>query len=183
MKTLKTALVLLLLLALSTPVLADDHGALPDTDYLGSFLRDFEVLTDKSLQLANEVPAEHYGWRPTVKVKSVSEVYVHVAMANFYLTSLLGVPTPEDVQALGREAEAKVTSQEDVLKLYKRSLENVKKAVAHNAELDLEEKIEFFSRQRPKRDVFLQISAHNHEHLGQGIAYVRMMGLVPPWSQ
>lgn len=181
MKTLKTALVLLLLLSFCAPVLADD-GALPETDYLGSFLRDFDTATGKALQLAEEVPADKYSWSPTVKVKSVSEVYIHVAMANYFLTRLLGVPTPEDVQALGREAEDKITDKDDVIAFYKRSIEQVKKAVAHNQDLDLEEKIQFFGSERPKRDVFLQISGHNHEHLGQGIAYVRMMGLVPPWS-
>ena len=31
-------------------------------------------------------------------------------------------------------------------------------------------------------DVFLRILVHNHEHMGQAIAYARMKGIVPPWS-
>jgi uncharacterized damage-inducible protein DinB len=31
--------------------------------------------------------------------------------------------------------------------------------------------------------VMLRILVHNHEHMGQSIAYARTIGVVPPWSQ
>ena len=34
-----------------------------------------------------------------------------------------------------------------------------------------------------RRPVFTTMMNHLHEHLGQSIAYARMNGVVPPWSQ
>jgi len=35
----------------------------------------------------------------------------------------------------------------------------------------------------PAENVFLRILVHNHEHMGQLIAYDRMSGVTPPWSK
>jgi hypothetical protein len=32
------------------------------------------------------------------------------------------------------------------------------------------------------REVAFFVGGHNHEHLGQMIAYARMNGVTPPWS-
>ena len=48
---------------------------------------------------------------------------------------------------------------------------------------DFESQVDFFWGPAPVRDVFLQMAAHSHEHLGQMIAYARMAGVVPPWSR
>ena len=39
-----------------------------------------------------------------------------------------------------------------------------------------------YGRQVQKWAVMLQLVAHMNEHLGQSIAYARMNGVVPPWS-
>jgi len=31
--------------------------------------------------------------------------------------------------------------------------------------------------------MYLRIIIHDNEHMGQLVAYARMMGVVPPWSQ
>jgi uncharacterized damage-inducible protein DinB len=32
------------------------------------------------------------------------------------------------------------------------------------------------------RSVLMVLLSHAHEHLGQSIAYARMVGVVPPWT-
>jgi len=42
------------------------------------------------VRLAQAMPQEKYTWRPGEGVRSVSEVYLHMAAANFGLTALTG---------------------------------------------------------------------------------------------
>src|SRR5208282_2889611 len=40
------------------------------------------------IALAEATPADKFAWRPAAGVRSTSEVYMHIAMANFYLLSV-----------------------------------------------------------------------------------------------
>jgi hypothetical protein len=42
--------------------------------------------------------------------------------------------------------------------------------------------VEAFGMKFSLRNFMITILNHNHEHLGQSIAYARMNGVVPPWS-
>ena len=43
--------------------------------------------------------------------------------------------------------------------------------------------IDFFGTPAPMGGVLATIDTHIAEHLGQAIAYARVNGIVPPWSQ
>ena len=42
--------------------------------------------------------------------------------------------------------------------------------------------MKFFGRESTVRGLYLTVALHEHEHLGQSIAYARMNGIVPPWT-
>ena len=42
-------------------------------------------VSQQLVALAEATPAEKFAWRPAPGVRSTSEVYMHIAMANFYL--------------------------------------------------------------------------------------------------
>lgn len=175
-----TRCVLLLLPLLANPATAQEAGEAPAKDYGASFLRDYDRACDKLLQLAEAIPAEKYAWRPTPEVRSVSEVFIHVALANGFLSQrAAGIEPPA---GLGRESEAEITEKAEVIAILKTSQEHVRRALVRR-DGDFQEEVDFFWGPAPVRDVFLQMAAHSHEHLGQMIAYTRMLGVVPPWSR
>src|ERR1700676_2303595 len=47
--------------------------------------------------LAEAIPAEKFAWRPAPGVRSTSEVFMHLALANFYLLSVTGPKAPADM--------------------------------------------------------------------------------------
>src|ERR1700723_3727882 len=47
------------------------------------------------MALAEATPADKYSWRPGPGVRSVSEVFMHIAIANFYLLSVTGAKEPK----------------------------------------------------------------------------------------
>src|SRR6185437_3242817 len=84
-------------------------------------------------------PAEKYSWRPAPGVRSVSEVFMHIALANFYLLSVTGPKMPPDMTS--ENLEKTVTKKADVIDWLKRSLAAVKTARAQLKPGDLERKV------------------------------------------
>jgi hypothetical protein len=54
------------------------------------------------IALAEAIPQEKFSWRPSPGVRSTSEVYMHIALANFYLLSATGPKMPD---GLSRDME------------------------------------------------------------------------------
>jgi len=130
--------------------------------------------------LAEAIPADKYSWRPAPGVRSVSEVYMHIAMANFWLLSVTGPKMPAD---LTEDMEKSVTAKADVISWLKRSLDAVKTARAQLKPGDLGRKVKVAGKEVTVDGMYLRIIIHDNEHMGQLIAYARMIGVVPPWSQ
>jgi uncharacterized damage-inducible protein DinB len=133
------------------------------------------------VELAEAIPAEKYAWRPGPGVRSTSEVFMHIAMANFYLLSITGPPMPADLKSM--EMEKTVTAKPEVVEWLKRSLEAVKMARAGLKPGDLERKVKVFGRDATVDGMYLRIIVHANEHMGQLVAYARVNGIVPPWSE
>jgi uncharacterized damage-inducible protein DinB len=144
--------------------------------FKAEFAANVDEVQEKLLDLAESIPADKYSWRPAPDVRSVSEVFMHVAGGNYFLSSFLGVDAPHN-----GDLEKKYTRKAEVLAELRRSFEHVRNAA--NATTDLERPVKLFGRQTTNRGVMLTIVSHLHEHLGQGIAYARMNGVVPPWSR
>jgi len=137
-------------------------------------------VSQQLIALAEVTPPENFAWRPAKGVRSTSEVYMHIAMANFGLLSYTGPKFPADLK---QDAEKTVTSKPEVISWLKRSLEAVR--LAHSAETpsDLARKVRIENRDATVDGMYLRIIIHDNEHMGQLVAYARMTGVVPPWSK
>jgi uncharacterized damage-inducible protein DinB len=131
------------------------------------------------LALAQATPAEKFSWRPAPRVRSIGEVYMHIAVANFYLLSVTGLKEPEVAVSM----EKTVTAKADVIDWLKRSLDAVATARAQLKPGDLQRKVSIDGKTVTVDGMYLRIIVHANEHMGQSIAYARMNGLVPPWSK
>jgi uncharacterized damage-inducible protein DinB len=136
-------------------------------------------VTSQLIALAEATPAEKFAWRPAAGVRSTSEVYMHIAMANFYLLSVTGPKMPADMK---QDMEKTVTSKAEVISWLKRSLEAVRTAHLAVKQADLQRKVHIADRDATVDGMYLRIIVHANEHMGQLIAYARMSGVVPPWS-
>jgi len=98
-------------------------------------------------------------WRSTLGVplggvRSVGEVFTHITAANYGIAGAPGTAPPA-----GFDFKA-ITALSDAGKPQK-----------------------MFNHQTTLRGSFLIITGHFGEHLGQSIAYARMNGIVPPWTE
>jgi len=140
---------------------------------------EWKHVSQQLLALAEATPADKFAWRPAPGVRSTSEVYMHIAMANFYLLSVTGPKMPADLK---EGMDKTVTSKPDVINWLKRSLDAVKEAHLAESPKDLERKVHIADRDATVDGIYLRILVHANEHMGQLVAYARMTGVVPPWS-
>jgi hypothetical protein len=92
---------------------------------------EWKHVSQQLIALAEATPPDKFAWRPAAGVRSTSEVYMHIAMANFYLLSVTGPKMPADLK---EGMDKSVTSKSDVINWLKRSLDAVK--AAHLAETE-----------------------------------------------
>src|SRR5258708_16209839 len=95
-------------------------------------------VSSQLLALAEATPEEKFAWRPAAGVRSTSEVFMHIALANFYLLSVTGPKMPADMK---EALEKSVTSKADVINWLKRSLHAVKSAHLAVTPKDLERNV------------------------------------------
>ncbi|MBI1804167.1 MAG: DinB family protein [Ignavibacteriae bacterium] len=144
-----------------------------------AFFSQLNDVEKKIVDLADAMPAEKYTWRPMEGVRSVSEVYMHIAGANYLLPTFMGVKAPEGID---RDAEKKITEKGQVIEFLKKSFVHVRKVVDDTQEADLTKPAKFFGQETTVLGIIMNIAVHMHEHLGQSIAYARMNQIVPPWT-
>lgn len=162
------------------PAAAAAPAAMPaDAVLKKAILGTYDFETNKLTSLAEAFPADKYGWRPADGVRSVSEAFMHVASANYFLSGALGAAMPEGA---GPDME-KETDKAKVVAALKASIAHARAAIDATALADLGTEIEVFGQKMTKAQVVLILVGHAEEHLGQEIAYARSTGVVPPWSQ
>jgi uncharacterized damage-inducible protein DinB len=151
-----------------------------------AYLTELDSLQSRFLQLADAFPADKYSWRPAAGVRSVGEVFMHVA-TEYYLFSpmFFGAPASPVVgtgpQAY-RKLEASATKPE-VLTHLKQGFAYSQQVIAAVPVDSLARTRKMFGREFNVLESSLVMTGDLHEHLGQLIAYARINGIKPPWSR
>jgi hypothetical protein len=117
------------------------------------------------LEMANDFPAEKYGFRLTPEMLSFGELMVHIASGNAYAGKAgMGEIVKWD------EFDAKnYKTKADIVALMTKTIAGAAAAIQANPE-------------GPTKNLepFLTVMEHSAEHYGELIAYYRVNGLVPP---
>ena len=151
-------------------------------------MADLAQVEEKLVGLANAMSADQYGWKPGEGVRSVSEVFQHVAADNFVLAApFLEVPAwteidPSDYGTV-RTFENRKIDRDQVISELEQSFAHIKAALETMTDAKYAESVTLFGRTWTAQKVWVLTLGHAHEHLGQAIAYARSNGVVPPWSK
>ena len=185
MKRILRAICLLSLAAGSVDVAAQVHpyrdGTPGVTGYRSEVLALVMIQGDEFTRLAEAIPAEKYSWRPAPGVRSVAEVLLHAASANYNMYKSVGMPPPAGLDVAGLETST--TDKAKVIGTLIDSYAHARKAITTLPDADLEKSMDWSGGKITERGVLLFIVPHIAEHLGQLIAYARFLGVVPPWTE
>ncbi len=148
----------------------------------------FQDLEKQVLALAKAIPEEKYAWRPGLGVRSFQEVFLHIVNSNRLLLNVAGKsPSREEVMKQieqNGKSEHDPASKEKIVGMLAESFASVRQAMEGvRTTSALTRDVDFFGTPAPLGGVLATIDTHIAEHLGQVIAYARVNGIVPPWSQ
>jgi len=150
------------------------------------FVTDLDAIQGKFLALAEAFPAEMYSWRPAPEVRSVGEVFMHVANEFYVYVPMTYGATPSPLIEQNREGMQKfeaTSTKAEVLKHLPESFAYSKQALAGVSPAAIAGTPNLFGRDRTIVEASFITIGELHEHLGQLIAYARVNGIRPPWSQ
>lgn len=151
-------------------------------DFREEALNRIGTLEKKFVGLSEAVPADKYTWRPAEDVRSVSEVFLHVAGANFGLPGrVFGMEAPAGFKGQGYDKST--TNKAEITKAVKESFAYFRSSIQKLSVADADKPIKMFGQETTTRGAVLGLLEHLSEHLGQSIAYARVNGVTPPWSE
>jgi uncharacterized damage-inducible protein DinB len=156
-------------------------AALAVTGARGEFLAEIVFYEQRYTRLAEAVPAEKYSWRPAEGVRSIGEVYAHIAAANYGIARALGTPLPAGIDP--KSVMALAGDKAKILQVLKDSFAHFRGAILAIKDADLNNAQKMFGQDTTVRGAFFLVTGHFGEHLGQSIAYARQNGVVPPWTE
>jgi uncharacterized damage-inducible protein DinB len=169
--------------------LATAAGSAQETGLIADLLRDIGEVEEKLVGLARAIPADKYDWRPGAGVRSVGEVFMHVAADNYLLATGAGAAAPaatgikaEDYGTV-QAYETRKLARDAIIAELEASFAHVKKTMSGPAGGRLSDKVKLFGQDFTIQQLWILEATHLHEHLGQAIAYARSNAIVPPWSR
>ena len=145
--------------------------------FVDEFVGQLDYVEGKLLQLEGAMPQDKMSWTPADGVRTTAQIYLHVAEANYFLGTKMGGKMPEN------EIDMSIADKDKVAEILKASFENAKTLAAKVTAEDLNKTVKTPFGEMTMRNLMISLLNHSHEHLGQGIAYARMNGVVPPWSK
>jgi len=166
--------------AQSAPAAQAKDTTPPSYDMKPQSLQDLDAMHQKFVDLATAVPADKYGWRPAEGVRSIGEVFLHIANANYNIPNLMGTPLPAGFDP--KTFEKSTTDKAQIIEALNKSFASAHAAIEAMTNADFNKPLPKLGPDANYGDVIYILVTHAHEHLGQSIAYARMNGIVPPWT-
>jgi len=168
--------------AQSAPNPAAEDKTAPSYDMKPQALLDLQDMHKKMVQLATAIPADKYVWRPEAGTRSVSEVFLHVTAANHNIPSMMTGMTPDSAfKADGFETST--TDKARIINQLDKSFDYAETAIQGMSNADFARPEKKLGPDANSGDIIYLLVVHNHEHFGQTIAYARMNGITPPWTE
>jgi uncharacterized damage-inducible protein DinB len=131
------------------------------------------------LKSAQEMPEENYSFKPVATVRTFGQLVAHVADAQYEFCG----PLTGDTSHKPGTIEKTVTSKAALIQALQDAFGYCDKALNGMTDAQGTEMVSFFGHNIPKLSLFNFDIAHNMEHYGNMVTYLRIKGLVPPSSQ
>jgi uncharacterized damage-inducible protein DinB len=183
MKTLTVALVLV-----AAPAFAQTQATPGSSDPLSTYLKSAETTIQTNiLKSADKLTEADYAFRPqgvAEEVRTFGRLIGHVANANYFFCSRAkGEPSPSK-----EDIEKTVTARAGLVKALTDAFAYCDTAYGSLTDAKALELITVpgpnnTTRQIPRAQVLINNLAHNNEHYGNLVTYLRAKGLVPPSSE
>ena len=178
MKTLYTfALVFALLVGLSSPALAQSDGDAPSA-VTGSLKGLHDITVANIMRTAEMLDEDLYAYQPTEEVRTTGQLLAHIANAQYlFCASAIGEDNPNQ-----ENFEETATTKEAIIAALQGAFDYCGEVYAGMSDEEGAEMQDFFGNKMAGSAILAFNSAHNYEHYGNLVTYMRINGIVPPSS-
>ena len=171
----KTLICALLTLLLTAAVFADEPQAgIPATSHTKHLATSIQKIL---LRAAEQMPEEHYGFRPAESVRTFGQIVGHVADSQYgFCSRIKGEKNPMP------NYEKTKTSKAELIVALKESFAYCNGAYDALTDVSAQENMKLMGSDTPTIGVVQINSIHSIEHYGNLVTYMRMNNQVPPTS-
>ena len=171
-------LAVLLSLVVAAPAFAQGGDAAPATGpAVGAVAPTYRAARDYVTAAAEQMPEADYGFKPTPEVRSFGQLVGHIANAQFMIcAAALGEANPNS------ENMEQSSSKDALVAALRASSALCDRAYAQSDEAAMQT-AQLFGQQRTRLSILVLNAAHDFEHYGNIVTYMRLKGMVPPSSQ
>jgi uncharacterized damage-inducible protein DinB len=124
---------------------------------------------------AEQFPEDQYGFQPTKEVRTFGQLLGHIANANY---AICGTATGQ--KGPGVDVEKTATTKAQLQKALAESFAFCDQAFATMTDATGAEMVKLFGREQARLGALAFNNAHNFEHYGNLVTYMRLKGMVPP---
>ena len=144
----------------------------------GDLVKDWTGQKDLMVKIANAMPDDKFGFKPTPAQRSYGEQILHVAQVNMMLLNTLGGKTSAP------QVNLKATTKADIVKAMSDSFDHGTALLKEFDNMSIQGTVQamFLGPSTRARIMFFLIS-HTQDIYGQMAVYLRLNGVVPPASQ
>lgn len=138
----------------------------------------FDVTKDNLMATAEMLSDEVYSYRPTPEVRSAGEILAHVANSQFaFCSSAAGESSPSM-----ENFEETRTTKSRIIDALEEGFAYCEQVFARTTDQDAARSTNLFGAPNTVGGILAFNTAHNYEHYGNLVTYMRINGIVPPSS-
>jgi uncharacterized damage-inducible protein DinB len=147
---------------------------------IGSIRAQYDTAKGYLLKAVEQVPEEHFAFKPTPEVRSLGQLFGHIANANFMICGMAS----GEKGGMG-DIEKTKSTKKDLQEALAASFKFCDAAFDSMTDARAAETVPkfFFPGTHTRLSVLAFNTAHDFEHYGNIVTYMRLKGMVPPSSQ
>jgi uncharacterized damage-inducible protein DinB len=179
MKYAQTFYALALVTIVAAPAFAQAPAGASANPVSASLAGTLAVVKGNILKSAEQVPENLYSFKPTPEVRTFGQLFGHIADANFMIcATIAGEKSP-----MTTSVEKTVTTKAGLATALSESFAYCDKVYGATADVDGAKMVDLFGMKMAKLAALGFNTAHNFEHYGNLVTYLRLNKMVPPSSQ
>ena len=140
-----------------------------------AFLEKWENSKNYLLEMAQQMPEEHYDFKPTERQRSFKEQLIHIK-GNMDWLSTSYFSTSESDKGKKTLPETK----DETIEILQKAFDAASKLIEATTEESLKETVQFFSGPKSKIQILNLMQDHVTHHRGQLIVYLNLKEIEPP---
>ncbi len=164
---------------IAVAAMASTNAFAQSDPFSGAAKQLYTMIKGNLVKAAEKMPEEDYSFKPTPDVRSFGELIGHVADAQ--ITFCAAAAGDADKKPAGAEKTKKAKA--DLVAALKDSVSYCDTVYNSMTDAKAAEKVKFFGNDTVRLGLLNFNVAHDNEHYGNIVTYMRLKGLVPPSSE